>query len=239
MIKCISFDFDRTLSHVVPPTHYYIPQLLAQKGVNISIDDFTKICIDLLDNLPSNLIQSYTLYGTLSQAERSQFIRNYNLARITLAYRHANVPIDNQHIQWILEQARQNQKKILYDDVVDLIKELKRQKYLLFILSGNHSDGIIELLDEVQILSDFEDIITVDKYHPLKVDNYKTLIEKTKLQPSEILHIGDDLRTDGKAADYGINTIIIRRPKQFLLDEEESLKNYKVITELSELLDHL
>jgi HAD superfamily hydrolase (TIGR01549 family) len=235
MISCISFDFDRTLSHVVPLTHYYIPKLLNEKGIDISIEEFVNSSISLRNNLPEYLVERFAIYGTLSYADRRKFIYEYNVARID----NLKVEVPDDTKNWIIEQLMQNQKKILYDDVGPTIKKLKEENYQLYILSGNHSDGIIELLDNAGSLPLFEDIITVDRFHPEKVDNFRTLLDLSKLKPNEILHIGDDLITDGKAIDYGINTVIIRRPRQLFFDDKYLLSNFKVISELSELHLHL
>ncbi|NHJ39454.1 MAG: HAD family hydrolase [Asgard group archaeon] len=239
MIKCISFDFDRTLSHVVPLTHHYIPKLLKEKGLVISIEEFIEASIELRKNLPSHLVKNFDIYGTLSSEERKQFIFDYNLARIDNLKAQLKIKDYEQTKIWIVEQLMKNQKKILYDDVVETIKKLSEKNYRLFILSGNHSDGIIEILSQAEILHLFEDIITVDKYNSLKTDNFTILLEKTQLAPHEILHIGDDLQTDGKAINYKIKTLIIRRPHQLIFDENENIANYNVIIELSEIFDFL
>ncbi|NHJ48259.1 MAG: HAD family hydrolase [Asgard group archaeon] len=239
MVKCISFDFDRTLSHVVPLTHFYIPKLLKEKGIEISVDEFVRSSINLRNNLPQSLVNRFAIYGTLSQAERRQFIYEYNMARIDNLNLDKEINELNEIKNWIVEKLMQNQKKLLYDDVISTIKLLKQDNYLLYIQSGNHSDGIIELLDEAGLLPLFEEIVTVDRFHPDKVENFRTILNLSKLNPKEILHIGDDLETDGKAVDYGINTVIIRRPKQLFFDDKHLLSNYKVISELSELLEYL
>ncbi|NHK31274.1 MAG: HAD family hydrolase [Asgard group archaeon] len=239
MIKCISFDFDRTLTHVVPLTHHYIPKLLKEKGYEISVEDFVQSSIKLRRNLPDHLVGNFNIYGTLSREERRQFIFDYNIARIDHLNAQSKIKNYEKTRFWIVEQLMANQKKILYNDVVETITKLNEEKYLLYILSGNHSDGIIEILEQADILHYFEDIITVDKYNPMKTDNFTKLLELSKLLPQEILHIGDDLKTDGKAIDFNIKTMIIRRPLQLFFDGNENLSDYKVIHELSELLEYL
>jgi FMN phosphatase YigB (HAD superfamily) len=239
MIKCISFDFDRTLTHVLPLTHHFIPKLLKDKGYEISVDDFIRSSIKLRKNLPSHLKDNFEIYGTLSREERRQFIFDYNLARIDNLNANSKISNYEQSKVWIVEQLMTSQKKMLYNDVVDTITKLNEEKYLLYILSGNHSDGIIEILEQAGILHLFEDIITVDKYNPMKIDNFEVLLKLTKLLPQEILHIGDDLKTDGKAIDYNINTIIIRRHHQLVFDGNENLSDYTVICKLSELFEYL
>ncbi|HUT82451.1 MAG TPA: HAD family hydrolase [Candidatus Bathyarchaeia archaeon] len=239
MIKCISFDFDRTLSFVSPLTHYLIPELLAQKGYKVSVEDFVENTIQLRKNLPINLKQNFDNFGTFSKKEREQFIVEYNKARIDML----KLAGDSQEISclkdWLVEQQLTTQKKILYDDVVPTIKKLKKQKYKLYVLSGNHSDGIIELLDEAKILQFFEGIITVDKYHTSKTDNFKILLKNTGLEPEEILHIGDDLHTDGLGAKkFNINVILIRRPQQIVFNKDD-LHGFTVISQFSEIFSHL
>ncbi len=239
MIKCISFDFDRTLSYVSPLTHYFIPELLSQKGFNISVDDFIKGTILLRNDLPKHLKEKFDNFGILSKEERAFFIKEYNKARIDLLKLEGNPQEITILKDWIVDQLLITQKKILYDDVISAVTKLHQNNYRLYILSGNHSDGIIELLDEANILQFFEGIITVDKYHPLKTANFQILLEKTQLQPEEILHIGDDLHTDGLGARrFNIQPIIVRRPHQIVFNEGD-LRNFKVINQLEEIFPFL
>ena len=237
LIKCVSFDFDRTLVHVTPLTQKLIPELLAIKGIHISEEDFYKKNIQLRTNMPEHLRERFRLFGTLPKNEREFFIREYNRARID------SLKIDDTNKEeitnWVIDEISRRQKKVIYPDVKETIKKLNLKQIKQYILSGNHSDGIIELLQEENLIDFFHKIITVDKYESLKNNNFKYLIKYSKLKPQEILHIGDDFKTDGMGAKkYNINTLIIHRSGQFIYDQVNKEK-FQIINKLSDLFDFI
>ena len=239
MIKCISFDFDRTLAFVTPLTHHLVPELLLEKGIEISVEEFTKKTVELRKKMPSYLVEPYKKFGSLPKEERIKFIRDYNEARIDFL----NLELAMEELlslkSWIVDEIYSRQKKVLYDDVAPVIKKLKEQGYELYILSGNHSDGIIELLEEAGILDLFNEIISVDKYHTKKIDNFKILLQHSGFLPEEILHVGDDFETDGFGAKkQNIDVIIIRRPQQLIFNDEIE-DDFPIISNLSELFYYI
>jgi len=239
MIKCISFDFDRTIAHITPLTHHFVPQLLAVKGINISVEQFKEQCISLRRNLPDHLKERFNIYGTLEKEEREQFLKEYNKARVDMIDLTGSAEELEELRNWLVEQIFLTQKKILYNDVVEAITKLNQLGIKLYILSGNHSDGITEILKQAGILDLFEEIITVDKYNAKKVENFPVLLAHSHLKPEEILHIGDDVITDGFGpANYNINVVIIRREKQMVFFEAPE-HDFKTIKNLHELFDYL
>ena len=239
MIKCVSFDFDRTIAHVTPLTHHFVPKLLAQKGINVSVEEFLQHSIYLRKNMPEHLVDRFSKYGTLPKEEREQFLKEYNRARVDMIDLTYSGDDLEELKNWLVEQIFSTQKKILYDDVVDTIIKLKKMGKKVYILSGNHSDGITEMLDQAGIFDSFEEIITVDKFFTEKTDNYQVLLDLTQLEPEEILHVGDDVMSDGFGPmKHNINVLIIRREKQMVVFEDPD-HNFKTITTLQELFDFL
>lgn len=240
MIKCISFDFDRTLAHIHPQTHHLVPKLLAEKGIHVSVDEFQQKCVELRQNIPAHLQEHFNRFGSLSKELRNIFLKEYNKARIDLLELNGEQKEIEKLKEWLTNQIYLQQKKILYDDVVGVVKNLSSLGIKQYILSGNHSDGIVELLKESNILEYFEEIITVDKYFDKKTANFKTLLEHSNFPPNKILHIGDDLATDGYGPrEYQIRSIIIRRSEQliFLAKHDESFQSITKLDELTKFLD--
>ena len=172
--------------------------------------------------LMASVFNRYVRFGSLPKEERIQFNKVYNYERI----KRLNLPGEKNEIekitQWVVEKVFQTQKKVLYQDVKSTIENLAKMGKKLYILSGNHSDGIIELLKENQLLNYFEEIITVNKYNKLKADNFRILLDHTNASPKEIVHIGDDVITDGLGAKrFNIDAIIIRRESQLVYDNEQ------------------
>lgn len=239
MIKCVSFDFDRTLAYVHPLTHYLVPQLLEEKGIKITVEEFKTKCINLRNNLPTYLIDSFSRFGSLPKDLREKFIRDYNRARLeSIDFSCYSGDIDELK-EWLVNQITIRQKKILYNDVNSTIKKLSEMGIQQYILSGNHSDGIIELLEQNQLLTYFEEVITVDKYHSSKIKNFEILLAHSKLLPEEILHVGDDTHTDIYGSQqFNIKSILISRPEQLSFSTENN-PNVREINSLNELIEYL
>ena len=239
MYKCISFDFDRTIAYVTPLSHHIIPELLNEKGFAVTIDEFKKISEDLHSSPPEDMLDRYNRYGTMPTAERTRFNKEYNIARIKAL----NLPGPEKEtdviFRKVVEEAYSKQKKVLYDDVKSTILKLTQMGRQLYILSGNHSDGITEILAENQLLEYFEEIITVDKFSEIKEENFQVLLDHSKLSQKEIVHIGDDVFCDGLGAKkFNIDSIIIRRKSQLVYDNEQE-DQFPVITNLSELFKYI
>ncbi|MFW9923688.1 MAG: HAD family hydrolase [Candidatus Thorarchaeota archaeon] len=240
MIKCVSFDFDRTLAYVHPLTHYLVPQLLQEKGITISVEEFKIMCVELRNDLPTHLVESFNRFGSQSKEQRDRFIRDYNRARlesIDFSNYSGNVA---ELKEWLVEQITVRQKKILYEDVFSTIKRLNEMNIRQYILSGNHSDGIIELLEKNHLLTYFEEIITVDKYHQSKIKNFEILLAHSKLSPEKILHIGDDIHTDIYGSQqYQIKSILISRPEQlsFSIERKDDIPEIKSLDNLFDYLE--
>jgi HAD superfamily hydrolase (TIGR01549 family) len=236
MITCISFDFDATLAYKHPRSHFLIPQLCKEKNIHLTTEDYCKKSCEMQRNLPAEWLERLKRFGILDSEERKQLIFDYN--RMLLDY--LGIPdssSNGEYIkEWIINQWSQKQRKILYDDVSETIKELKKRGLKLYILSGNHSQGITTLLDEANILSFFEEIITVDKYNIMKVKNFKILLNHSQESPENILHIGDSLETDAKGAqNFSIEPIIIRREDELVYDYNRVPHSFKTINRLEEL----
>jgi FMN phosphatase YigB (HAD superfamily) len=237
--KCISFDFDRTIAYVTPLSHHIIPELLNEKGFSVTVDDFKKISEDLHTNPPEYLLDEYNRYGTMPKAERTRFNKEYNVARMRTLKLPGSESENNKIFQLVIEEAYRIQKKILYDDVKETILKLSQMGRQLYILSGNHSELITEILGENQLLKYFEEIITVDKFSAVKEENFQVLLDHSNASPSEIVHIGDDVFSDGLGAKkFNIDSIIIRRESQLVYKNEQE-EQFPVITNLTELFDYV
>ena len=133
LIKCISFDFDRTLAYVTPNTYELIPKLLTLKGIKVTSQEIIKGRSKVLQNLPDNLKQQRDIFGTLSKEDRIQFIREYNKLLIDML----NLQKPRDDIEglknWLAEQIFITQKKILYNDVVEVIKLLSGNNNIMMI----------------------------------------------------------------------------------------------------------
>jgi len=237
--KYLSFDFDRTIAYVTPLSHHIIPELLNEKGFSVTIDEFKKISEDLHTSPPEYLLDKYNRYGTMPNAERTQFNKEYNVARMNALGLPGLEKENNKIFQLVIEEAYRIQKKILYDDVHSTILKLSQMGRQLYILSGNHSELITEILGENQLLEYFEEIITVDKFSAVKEENFQVLLDHSNASPREIVHIGDDVFSDGLGAKkFNIDSIIIRRESQLVYKNEQE-EQFPVITNLTELFDYV
>ncbi len=93
-------------------------------------------------------------------------------------------------------------------DVVALIKKL-RQNYKVFLFSNFHHDLIDKLLEKQGIKDLFDELIISSRHKFIKpeAEFYKILIQKSEVNPDEILFTDDRIINVEGAQGMGINAI--------------------------------
>jgi putative hydrolase of the HAD superfamily len=118
----------------------------------------------------------------------------------------------------------------LYDDVIAVLQDLKRRGHRLAIIS-NWDSRLPSLLEQLNISEYFETVVVsalvgYEKPHP---GIFRIALERTGLNPTDVLYIGDDPVLDYQAAvNVGIRALHLDRYDRFGPHQDR-------ITSLSEL----
>jgi putative hydrolase of the HAD superfamily len=122
----------------------------------------------------------------------------------------------------------------LYDEVLIVLEELKQKGQRLAVIS-NWDSRLPELLEQLEISEFFETVVVsalvgYEKPHP---EIFRIALERTGLEPSNVVYIGDDLTLDYHGArSAGMRALHLDRDERFEPHAEK-------IKSLRDLLAHV
>lgn len=124
--------------------------------------------------------------------------------------------------------------QIAYDDTIDTLNNLKTS-YRLILLSNTFNEGFTNLRSIYPIDSIFE--LTILSYEEKTIkpnkELYKTVLNKTQLNSSEVIMIGDNLHDDIIAAqNSNIKAILLDRRNRHPEITENKINNLKNLEKL-------
>ena len=208
MIQAIFFDFYNTLGKFYPPRDKLQSSACANFGINI-----TKKGIDKGYALADAFMASVKSHGPLTDltdTEREEFFAEYE--NLILKGAGAKVSKDIAYKIWLRIQ-KMEYGIILFDDVLPTLDLLNQQGLTLGLISNIGGD-IRKLIYDLK-LSLYIDFTVVssevghEKPHPAI---FLSALDKAQVQPSEAIHIGDQIEADVKGARaVGINPVLIDR----------------------------
>ncbi len=133
-----------------------------------------------------------------------------------------------------------------------VLEYLKPRFSTALITNWDHAPWIYSLLSEYEIGGYFDSVIVSDEVGALKPDPriFRAALEETRLEPYEVVHVGDSQEDVRGAMAAGIQPILISRDRPFknwsqVSDDKEmpldegsgGIEGVVVIKDLSELLD--
>jgi pyrophosphatase PpaX len=130
-----------------------------------------------------------------------------------------------------------NSETVLFEGVEELLKELSRRNYDLYILTNNNTKDTTQSLHRLNILKYFEDIITMDDVVNAKPDpeGLEILFNKNSINKNEALLIGDSPHDIEAGKAFDIKTVLVGWTMFDLEDFE--VKPHDVINKPNELLE--
>ena len=125
---------------------------------------------------------------------------------------------------------------LLHSDSVILLNHFKTNGYRQFILSAMKQDTLDQCLSHFRIDHFFEHVSGLgDHYATSKAENGHRLISGIKLDPSQLLLIGDTVHDFEVASELGCSCILVANGHQSKAVLQET--GARIIDQLSELLD--
>ncbi|MDP2749477.1 MAG: HAD-IA family hydrolase [Nanoarchaeota archaeon] len=102
------------------------------------------------------------------------------------------------------------------EEVFELVKELKKKKYKLGLLSNQIEDWLEEVIENRKFNKTFDVIVTSYKSRIAKPDVsiFEEIVEKLKVKPAECIYIDDLKRNIPPAKQLGMKTILFTDLKQ-------------------------
>ena len=176
------------------------------------------------------------------KAFEESFMKENNLSVEEAMFRlckMANIEPNQATIKRMLELWQNPDVKIkLFDDVLPVIKELKK-KYKLGLISNtdhfylDNFKGFFDLFDVINLSCD----VGILKPDP---EIFELMLDKLKVKPEQALMVGDNLSDDiGGSTKVGMRAILLKREGDCLKSWREDGEYSQSIKDLNELLDYL
>ena len=205
MIKFISFDLDGTVTHNIYPDLVWLeglPKIYA-KEKKISLNDAKKILMEEYDKIGDNKVEWYDI--------------EYWFNRFNLKYKWKKLLDDYKN------------KINLYPEVEQVIINLSKKVDL--IISSNAKKEFIDIqLKKTKLKKYFSYVFSsTSDFHRVKkvTEFYKMVCDYLKIEPYEIIHVGDHIVFDYKIPlKIGI--------KSFLIDRKKIQKGDYIVYDLKE-----
>ena len=208
MIKAVSFDFYNTLVRFWPPLEEIQQAACHELGLTVSEDAITHgyAVADVLFNRENE----ERPLSTRSDEDRLEFFGRYE----QLILETAGIPVSLDLAQRVWKMAMMVPKDFVpFDDTVPALEQLREAGYKLGIITNLRRD-LDELCQKAGLAPylDFavgSEEVGKEKPHP---PIFLAALEKAQAAPEEVVHVGDQLRSDVMGAQgVGMHGVLIDR----------------------------
>jgi phosphoglycolate phosphatase len=121
----------------------------------------------------------------------------------------------------------------LHQNVIEVIKHFERKGYINVLLSASKKQNLIEQLEHYQIKDLFSHVLgTGDHYANSKLEVAQMFVKENKINPNDIIFIGDTLHDAEVAETIGSKVILFTKGHQ----HKSRLQKYNCIDDFNELI---
>lgn len=235
MIKAVFFDWFNTIARYEPPREELQSQVLHEMGIDAPLEKLRRSILIADANYFEENARSPIRKRT--PEEQAEVHTNYQKTVLTEAG--VNSLIETKTILKIIQRLRQLNTKMkftLFDDVLPVMKTLKKQKLILALLTNLDRDmnplchdlGLEQYIDFFVTSGE----VGADKPEP---PIFLTALKRAEVNPSEAIHIGDQYKVDVIGAKRtGIKPILIDR-----YDSHPEVSDCPRIHSLTEIIGYL
>jgi HAD superfamily hydrolase (TIGR01549 family) len=234
MIKAVSFDFYNTLVRFWPPLEEIQQAACHELGLTVQEEDITRgyAVADVLFNREN---EDRPL-SKRSDKERLEFFGRYE----QLILETSGIPVSMDLAQRVWKMAMSIPKDFVpFHDSVPVLDQLRESGYQVGVITNLRRD-LDELCQRVG-LSPYLDFtvgseeVGIEKPHP---PIFMAALEKVGVSPEEVLHVGDQVRSDVMGAEgVGMKAILIDRSGY--TPESEGCLTISSLSELPKVLKDL
>jgi HAD superfamily hydrolase (TIGR01509 family) len=124
----------------------------------------------------------------------------------------------------------------VFSKTVELIRELKKLKYLLAIVTSSHLQSTKSLLEDLKLSSIFDEIITFEDCKQRKPfpESYLKASQRLNVEPKNCLVVEDSVVGLKAAKNAGMKCVVI--PNEYTNDQDFSLADF-IVDDASNILD--
>jgi putative hydrolase of the HAD superfamily len=231
MIKAVFFDLYHTLICYDPPQEESLARVLNDFGIEVAPEVLRRPIV-----VADEFI--YQEHSRLSISKRSDEEKKSLFAQYqAMVLKEAGIEPTDELIGNILSKMQQIKfSRVLFDDVLPVLTELKGKELILGLISNVDSD-ITPLLDKLGLSQLLQVVVTSQEtgYMKPQPEIFKEAAKQACVQVSEAIYIGDQYQIDVLGAKKaGMQGVLLDRNSYF----EEVTKELK-IQNLYQLVEYL
>ncbi len=233
IIKAIFFDWFYTLTRFEPPRQQLYSQTFREFGVELSPEKVMRGILVTDQYFFKENAKSPVAERSLE--EQARVYVNYPNTILTEARAEAPGELPWKVIKRVIEQFKEV-TFALFDDVLSTLKALRRQNYILSLLTNLGSD-MVSICRELGLESYLDFVVTSKEVGADKPESpiFLAALDKAGVSASEAVHAGDQYKLDVIGArTVGINPILVDR-----YDMYPEVSDCLRIHSLTELAQHL
>lgn len=234
MIKAVFFDWFNTLARYEPPREVLQSQTLQEFGIKVSSEKLRHaLWVADGDYFEEN---ARSPIRKRSPEDQAQVYVRYQKTVLTEAG--INIPATSETLLKVMQRMRQlagTLKFVLFDDVLPVLKTLKKQKLILGLLTNLDRD-MKPICQSLGLESYLDFFVTsaeagADKPEP---PIFLEALKRAKAEATEAIHVGDQYKVDVIGAkNVGITPILLDR-----YDESPEVDCVRIHS-LPEVVDYL
>jgi putative hydrolase of the HAD superfamily len=231
MIKTVFFDLYHTLICYDPPQEETLAKVLSELGIEVT-PEALRLPIVAADEF------IYKEHSRLPISKRSEEDRRALFAQYqAMLLKEAGIEPTSELIGNILSRMHKIKfNRVLFDDVLPALAELKKKGLILGLISNVDSD-ITPLLDKLGLSQLLQVVVTSQEtgYMKPQLEIFKEAARQADVKIQESMYVGDQYQIDALGAKKaGMQGILIDRNNYFN-DANETLK----IKNLYQLVEYL
>ena len=231
MIKAVFFDLYQTLINYDPPREKQLARIISDYGIKVTADTLRRPMV-----IADEFI--YEEHSRLPISKRSEKEQNTLFTQYqTMLLKEACIkPTPEIISNNIVKMQQVKFKRVLFDDVLPALKQLKQNSIILGLISNIDSD-IKPLFDKLGLIPLLQVVVTSrdSGYHKPQPEIFNEAARRAGVEAGESMYIGDQYQIDVLGAKgAGMQGVLLDRNGYFNEDTEEL-----IIKDFYQLVDYL
>ena len=231
MIKAVFFDLYQTLINYDPPREKQLARIISDYGIKVTADTLHRPMVIADEFIYEE--HSRLPISKRSEKEQKTLFTQYQTMLLKEACIKPTPEIISNNI---VKMQQVKFKRVLFDDVLPALKQLKQNSIILGLISNIDSD-IKPLFDKLGLIPLLQVVVTSrdSGYHKPQPEIFNEAARRAGVEAGESMYIGDQYQIDVLGAKgAGMQGVLLDRNGYFNEDTKEL-----IIKDFYQLVDYL